>query len=408
MPDRRARPQVETLEVRTVPSHVGSEFKLLPDDIAAGDNVGFSVAIDGDTAVVGSAYDGPNQTGAAYVFVRRGHNWVQQAKLTASDAAEGDRFGNGVAVSGDTILVGAPGQYTYGEGGDRPGSAYIFVRKHGGWTEQAQLTPSGSEDGDFFGSFVSLDNNTAVIGALLDSSDGAFAGAAYAFGRQGKTWTEQVNFADLVDNTDLDFLGSWVAIDGNTAIVTAQGADGFQGEAHVFVRLGKTWTPQAELHASDGAPGDFFGWYADLDGDTAVITAPYDDDYTGAAYVFKRRGQNWTEQQKLTASDGAPGDRFGTTVAISGRNILVGQGYLFPEPVTGSAYLFQRSGGGGFTEVGRFTASDTEEGDLFGLGIDIDGNGAIVGAFRADPDGLVDAGAAYIFRVNALFDPFHP
>jgi hypothetical protein len=374
------------------------EAKLVPGDVEAGDNAGFAVAIHGDTAVVGSAYD-ENKTGAAYVFAKRGQNWVQQAKLTASDGEEGDRFGNGVAIHGDTILVGAPGAYPT----DRAGAAYIFKRSGGGWTEQAQLTPSGSEVGDFFGSFVALDGNTAIVGALFDSTDGFFAGAAYAFGRQGNQWIEQVNFADLVDNTDVDLLGSWVAISGNTALITAQGANGFTGEAHFFVRQGKTWAHQAEVAASDGAPNDWFGWHADIDGDTAVITAPYQDNFTGAAYVYKRKGKTWVEDQKLTASDGQEGDKFGASSAVSGRNILIGQG-AFDDPLpAGSVYLFTRHGGGDFVEQGSFTADDTQAGDVFGTGLDIHGNRVIVGAFRADADG-VDSGAAYIFKLNELLD----
>ncbi len=377
-----------------------AETKLVPDDIDVGDNVGFSVDIDGDTAVVGSAYDGPNKTGAAYVFVRDGDGWTQQAKLQASDGEEDDRFGNGVAIDGDTIVVGTPGKYPI----DRPGTAYVFVREGTTWTEQDQLIPSGGEIGDFFGVIVDVDGDTAVVSSPFDSTEGTYAGAAYAFVRSGTTWTEEVNFADLVDNGEFDFLGGAVAVDGDTALVGADGDENYTGAVYAFVRSGTTWTLQDTLMADDASELDSFGRQLDLDGDVALIGAPsaYDPDGSGAAYIFRRNGEIWQQEQKLTPSDSSGGDGFGFEVAIDDGIALVSAGLFGPggsAPDESFTYRFDMVDDE-FVETNKFTARDTEMGDFFGFGSAISGTTAIIGSFRADTLNLEDSGAAYIFELG--------
>ncbi len=167
-----------------------TEFKLTASDAAAGDVFGFSVALSGDTALVGAVGDDDagSFSGSAYVFVRSGTSWIQQAKLTASDAASNDIFGGSVALIGDTALVGAAGD---DDAGSVSGSAYVFVRSGTTWTEQAKLTASDAAAGDRFGIAVALNGSTALVVAPNDDDAAFSSGSAYVFVRSGTTWSQQ-------------------------------------------------------------------------------------------------------------------------------------------------------------------------------------------------------------------------
>jgi hypothetical protein len=258
--------------------------ELRADDGADFDNFGWSVAVSGDTAVLGAADadDFGNSSGSAYVFVRNGASWTQQAKFLATDGVAGDRFGYSVAVSGDTALVGAG--LLNGKG-----AAYVFVRNGTSWTQQAKLLASnGTVDGNFSFS-IALSGDTAVIGAYGDSERAVHAGAAYVFVRSGTSWAQQAKLL-ATDGVAEDRFGIAVALSEDTAVI---GADhhGGAGSAYVFLRNGTSWTQQAELVADDGALDDGFGSAVAVFGGTAVIGAPADDDvgdHSGSAYVRAR------------------------------------------------------------------------------------------------------------------------
>ena len=295
------------------------QAKLIPTDAAEDDNAGFSVALDGDTAVIGAPYH--DKRGAVYVFVRSGTTWTQQAKLTASDGASYDAFGIAVAISGDTVVIGATGD---DDNGSSSGSAYVFVRNGTTWTQTAKLTASDGTESDYFGRAVAIVGDTVLIGATDDThSNITRAGSAYVFVRSGPTWSQQAKLT-ASDPGAYDRFGYAVALDGDTALVGAHqdndsGAD--SGSAYVFVRSGTTWSQQAKLTASDAATGDFFGHAVALSGDTALIGAYRADSGgtdRGVAYVFVRNGTTWSQQTKLTAGDAADKDQFGTAVALSG------------------------------------------------------------------------------------------
>jgi hypothetical protein len=190
--------------------------------------------------VIGAAYDdhaGGTGAGSAYVFVRSGTSWTEQAKLTASDAAASDSFGYSVSVSDDTAVVGA--HHDDHEGGTDAGSAYAFWRSARGWTEQAKLTASDAAGSDFFGWSVGLSGDTAVVGAHVDNHAGSSdAGSAYVFARNGAGWTEQTKLT-ASDADDLDYFGISVALSGDTTVVGTRGDDhqgGFDaGSAYVFL-----------------------------------------------------------------------------------------------------------------------------------------------------------------------------
>jgi hypothetical protein len=326
------------------------EAKLTASDAAVAEYLARSVAISGDTAVAGAPIDdhaGGTNAGSAYVFVRSGTGWSQQAKLTASDAAGGDWFGISVALSGDTAVVGA---YTdYHAGGLAAGSAYVFVRSGTSWSEQAKLTASDAAGGDSFGLSVALSGDTAVVGAPGDNHTGeTVSGSAYVFVRSGASWSEQ---AKLTAN-DAAGEGTWVqavAISGDTAVMAAyddSAPAAAPGSAYVFVRSGTSWSEQAKLTASDAAAEDRFGTSLALSGDIAVVGAPRHDHVggtnAGSAYVFVRGGTSWSEQAKLTGSDAAAEDRFGISVALSGDTAVAGAPNAdHVAPDAGAAYVFR-------------------------------------------------------------------
>jgi hypothetical protein len=386
--------------------------KLSASDGAEGDVFGFSVAIAGNTAVVGAFLDNidtnANQ-GSAYVFVRNGTTWTEQQKLTATDGTAGDEFGWSVAIAGETIIVGAH----FDDNGTNTdqGSAYVFVRNGTTWTQQQKLTASEGAAGDEFGYSVAIAGETAVVGSLLDNIfTNGDQGSAYVFVRNGTTWTEQQKLT-AVDGAANDGFGYSVAIAGDTAVVGSLGDDLStnidQGSTYVFVRNGTTWTEQQKLTAADGAAGDEFGWSVAIAGETIIVGALGDDLSTntdqGSAYIFARsNGTTWTQQQKLTASDGAAGDEFGWSVSIAGDTVIVGA--LSDDIGTnidqGSAYVFVRNGTT-WTEQQRLTAADGAANDGFGYSVAIAGETIIVGAPVDSIGTNADQGSAYIFITDA-------
>jgi hypothetical protein len=341
--------------------------KLTASDAANNDYFGESVSIssDGNTAIVGAWADDDRvgDSGSAYIFVRSDSDspWTQQAKLTAgTDAGSSDHFGWSVSISGDgnTVIVGA--RYDDDNGQTNSGSAYIFVRSGSSWTQQQKLTAgTDAATSDYFSYSVSIssDGNTAIIGAYLDDDNAqGDSGSAYIFVRSDGTWTQQAKLTAGTDAANTDYFGWSVSIssDGNTVIVGAYFDDdrgGNSGSAYIFVRSDGTWTQQQKLTATDGSVNDYFGYSVSIssDGNAVIVGAYADDDNaqgdSGSAYIFVRSDGTWTQQQKLTASDSRAGDHFGISVSISGdgNTTIVGSRYGDHYPYTsnpGSAYTF--------------------------------------------------------------------
>ncbi len=346
-----------------------------------------SVAIDGDTAVIGAPTYAGQGAGAAYVFVRSGAVWTQQAELTAP---AGTGFGNDVSLSGDTAVIGASS------------AAYVFVRSGAVWTQQAELTPTDGTGAaqELYGSRVAVSGDTAVIAAQAKTVNGnANQGAAYVFVRSGNTWSQQAELT-ASDGAAGDSFGTSVSLSGDTAVIGAafKTIDGNanQGAAYVFVRSGSIWSQQAELTAADGAAKDGFGNAVSLSGDTAVIGAPFKTlnggqfSPPGAAYVFVRSGSTWSQQAELTASDNT-NTNFGFSVAVSGDTAAIG---ATTSDGPGATYFFMRSGST-WSQQAELTAPD---GGAFGVldafGVSsLSGDTALIGRSYKDKD----AGAAYVF-----------
>jgi len=376
------------------------ETKLTASDAAAGDVFGRGVAISNDTIVVGAAgFDDANGTdsGSIYVFTRTGTIWTEQANLTASDGAAKDLFGEGVAIAGNTIVVGSYGDDDKGE---HSGSAYVFTRMGTTWTKQAKLTASDGAAEDMFGRRVAISNDTIVVGgAHWDDNDNCDrSGSAYVFTGSGTNWTEQAKLT-ASDGAVEDYFGGSVAIAEDTIVVGADGDNDkgeHSGSAYVFTRTGTTWTEQAKLTASDGAAEDLFGRFVAISNDTIVVGAHWDDndngDRSGSAYVFTHTGTTWTEQAKLTASDGEEGDRFGGSVAIAGDTIVVGAYWA-----SGSLYIFTRTGTT-WTQQDKLMASDGAVGDYFGISLAFADDTIVVGAVEDNDDGD-KSGSTYIYDI---------
>lgn len=378
-----------------------SETKLLPSDGEAGDSFGFGVSLSGDTALVGAAGDDDNgfNSGSAYVFLRSDAGWSEQAKLIASDGEELDIFGRSVSISADTALIGASHDDDNGTGS---GSAYVFVRSGNVWSEQAKLLARDGAAHDRFGWSVSILGDTALVGADSDDDKGDDSGSAYIFGWGDAGWTQQGKLR-ASDGAVFDFFGASVSLSADSALVGAPFHDGDAldlGSAYVFVRHEDGWIQQAELRASDGERGDHFGASVSIYGDTALVGASGDDDNgidSGSAYVFVRDGTVWTQQAKLRASEGESFDHFGDAVSLSTNTALVG---AWAADENGSAYLFERHGTA-WTEQEQLLASDGAIFDFFGDAVSLSGNTSLVGAWQDDDNGE-GSGSAYVFAPSSL------
>ena len=247
--------------------------KLEAPDAQAGDSFGKGVSISGETLVVGAL-----GALASYVFVRSAGHWNLQQKLEASDPGLFDGFGYSVAISGETVVVGSP--FDHGTAGASQGSAYVFVRSGGVWTQQQKLEASDAAEGDRFGDSVAISGETLVVGAILSGDQGS----AYVFVRTGGVWTQQQKL-EASDGEEVDGFGGSVAINGETVVV---GASLLGEAAYLFVRSGGVWTQLQKLEASDATPGDLFGASVAISGEIVVVGAPGDPqgNDAGAAYVF--------------------------------------------------------------------------------------------------------------------------
>jgi hypothetical protein len=428
------------------------------------DVFGSSVAISGDTLVVGaysedSAATGVNgdqssntspTSGAVYVFVRNGSSWQQEAYLKASNTDPGDRFGYSVAISGDTIVVGAYSEDSSATGvnGDQSsnlaadsGAVYVFVRTGSTWQQQAYLKASNAQAGDIFGTHVAIHGDTIVVGAIGEDSAATGvngnqfhdlageSGAAYVFVRNGTTWQQQAYLK--ASNTDpSDWFGISVAISMDSVVVGAMreesaaiGVNGNQasntmreaGAAYLFGRTGTNWQQHAYLKASNTGEFDNFGAGVAIANNTIVVTAPEERSTAtgingnqsnnsapraGAAYVFARQGPFWTHDAYLKASNTGSSDDFGRSVAISDDTIIIGASGDASESVgingdqtsdaylrSGACYVFARFGTT-WHQQAYVKASNTGAGDLFGDAVALDGNSVAIGARGEDSDAV--------------------
>ena len=367
-------------------------FKLLPDDGAEGDWFGHSVAISGTTAIVGAVLDDDNgdRSGSAYLFDTT--TGRQIAKLLANDGAAFDIFGHSVAISGATAIVGAYGD---DDNGSASGSAYLFDITTG--RQIAKLLANDGAAGDHFGRSVGISDATAIVGAWLDDDNGSASGSAYLF---DTTTGRQIAKLLPDDGAEFDLFGYSVAISGTTAIVGAYRDDDngdFSGSAYLFDTT--TGRQIAKLLPNDGATGDLFGRSVAISAETAIVGASLDDHNgtaSGSAYLFDTA--TGRQIAKLLADDGAAYDVFGHAVAISGATAIV-EAPLDDDngSQSGSAYLFDATTG---RQIAKLLPDDGEADDRFGISVAISGVTAIVGAYWDDDNGL-ESGSAYLLDASS-------
>ncbi len=375
---------------------INEDTKLLPSDGALGDYFGYSVAISGTTVIVGAYRDDDNNASSGSVYVFDTTTGQQLFKLLPSDGAAFDEFGRSVAISGTTAIVGASGD---DDNGIESGSAYLFDTTTG--QQLFKLLPSDGAADYVFGNSVAISGTTAIVGASGDDDSGIESGSAYLF---DTTTGQQLLKLLPSDGAALDNFGFSVAISGTTAIVGAIG-DGDNGEFSGSAYLFDTITGQQlfKLLPNDGAADNVFGNSVAISGTTAIVGA-WQDDYngnqSGSVYLF----DTTTGQQlfKLLPSDGAAGDYFGVSVAISGTTVSVGA-YQDDDngSASGSAYLFDTTTG---QQISKLLPSDGAAGDYFGVSVAISGATVSVGAFFVQDNGF-GSGSSYLFTAPSPCPP---
>ena len=384
------------------------EQKLTAVSPRQADWFGYSVAADGDYVLVSTIKDDDTarDSGSVSVFQRGETDWTIQDKLIDEDGADRDWFGFSVSISGDYTVVGAPAR---NEAGIKSGCAYVFARTGETWTKRSKLTPPDGAADAWFGYSVSISGERAMVGAVGDDEKGSKAGAVYIFEPGDPNWPMRQKITAEDAEAD-DKFGFSVCINGDDAIVGAIKDDDSGDDAGAVYILhfdGENWLQQQKLLPSDGQAGNWFGYSVSIDGNYAAAGAIYDNENgvnSGSAYVFKRYGQSWVEEAKLVASDAAAGDKFGYSVSVTGDSVIVGARLDDDNgSSSGSAYVFSRKGLDWSTEQ-KLTASDGAPGDWLGFSVAGSADYAIVGAYSSDTDGE-DSGAAYIFN---LYQPHEP
>ncbi len=288
------------------------QAELVASDAKRFDHFGSDARIEGDVAVVG-AIDKNQSAGAAYVFERGGTLWSSPRELVASDATTDAVFGSAIALSGETMFIGAPSAAV----GDKPaGAVYVFEHRGSSWLEVQKLVPDDPTHYGGFGVAVAVDHDTAIVASALNDIAGAFQ----FYVRTGSTWKE-------VKRVGVDVLGGSVQLRGDTAAVSADNG------VRIYVRSGTTWNRAQDIEPPHGTIVQNFGSTIGLSDDTMVVGSPgavvcgSGDacwQARGDAFVYTRVGSTWLLTQRLSAKNPHPNDTFGGPVAISGDVIAVG------------------------------------------------------------------------------------
>jgi len=410
--------------------------KLLANDSASNDQFAYSVAINGDVCVIGARLDDTPviNSGSAYVFRfdALSGSWTQEAKLIASDAANGDEFGFSVAVysnpinsglgfggGGDVIVVGARHDDDHGTDS---GSAYVFTHNGTSWSQTAKLSPADGAASDRFGYSVAISGDFILVGARDDDAPSTNSGSVYAYHWNGTSWTQQAKLTPS-DAAANDQFGVSLAMApteagaGAVAIVGSWHDDSpasDAGSAYIFRYKSRTnsWAQGAKLTSSDPAASDEFGVSVAISAtdlqEVALVGARNDDDAganSGSAYVYRHVGTSWVQEAKLKAADGAAGDLFASAVALTsdGETAMVGAPQNDQAALdAGAIYVFRHQEiPSSWSQIGKYMPATTS-GDLGGAAVAASSARAVVSGSQVD-DGGVDSGAAYLYSgVNGV------
>ncbi len=304
-----------------------------------------------------------------------------ESELVQGGAVANDEFGWSVHARGNTSIVSA---HRHAVNGPQSGAAYVYVRDNNQWTQQAMLSAADGATEDWFGYSVAVDGDTAIVGAIFaDIAGASMRGAVYVFVRSGQTWTEQAKIIAPA-NRQGSFYGWSVAIEGDTAVIGApffHAASQFQGRVFVYQRSNNVWTLAADITAADGAQTDYLGTCVAINNGTIVATAPsatnQNGSETGAAYIYTKPAATWTQQARLSPTENDAGAQMGLAAAIENDIAVFGAPYTIS--ATGCCYVFIRSSGA-WAQSARLFASDGIADDRFGYGVDMSGPLLVVGA----------------------------
>ncbi len=381
---------------------------ILADDGKAGDSFGYSVAIDGNTALVGafkSDIDGVIDAGAAYVYVLGDNGWQKQAKLVAEPAFAEDTLGGNVALNNNVAMLGVSRR---DDKGKDSGAVIFFEREVNSWKQRHIFTAPDAQAGDAFGQSIALTKNHLIIGAPRNDTLSSDAGAAYIYKRENDSWRYQTKIT-ASDGVAGDLFGISVAIDGNTILVGADLHDEKAenaGAVYVYILKENKWKQEAKLMASDGGKTDIFGVRVALSKNTALVSARRDDTEelgidAGSAYIFVRDGSTWTQQVKLTSPDGQADDRFGRGVGLSGDTAIISaMNHDTNGSNTGALYVYKK-GSGGWRYTSKFVAKSSMSEDKFGWNVGLSNGVAIVATPNHDAQGQ-ESGAVFIQGLNCI------
>ncbi len=380
--------------------------KLLPSDGNAEDQFGYSVAIDGKTVLVGSINADVSElkdSGAAYIYALGAAGWQQEAKLIADSPEAGDTLGGNVALRGNVAMLGASRSDIRAADA---GAVFVFERDSANWMQRQMLTAPDAKQGDAFGQSIALTTRFLVIGAPRGDAPLQDSGAAYVYRRDADGWQFQTKLV-AADGAEGDLFGISVTIDHNTILVGADLNDEKAekaGAVYAFVYDGQQWIQQAKLMAEDGADTDIFGVRVALSGDTALISARRDDLEgigvdAGSAYVFERAQGKWEQTQKLIAPDGVADDRFARGVALNTDIALISAMHHDTQGKdAGAVYVYKKTPSG-WRYHSKVIAKDGLAEDRFGWNVGLSGTTAIVATPHRDDQGE-SSGAAYIVDLN--------
>lgn len=377
--------------------------KITPSGQEIDDVFGASTEIDNKTAIIGAPWDSKEgyHSGAVYVYENTNKGWKQTTRLQPQNPSSKALFGSSIALKGDKLLVGAPGER---QGKlTSAGAVYVFIKNAKGvWEQQARLTAETTQAGDFFGNAVAWAGEDAVVGVHLHDGKAIDAGAVYVFRKQTDVW-QQVALLEPTDNRAGTLFGNALDADDTRIIVGAYGHEGQSpsgGAVYIYTKNKGEWKFSSLLQPSVKRAFAEFGWSVALSGNHLIVGAPYEDQSnkaggSGAAYVFQydEPSSKWIEKSHLVYADNSWQERFGASVAFIGKTALVSAPY-------GVAYLFTPSPTGGYTQTGKLVGNYPASGNLFSRTLSSDGKTLLVGVPSLQNKDSA-SGTAYFFSVTA-------
>lgn len=363
--------------------------KVVASDGARFDKFGGSVSISGNHVVVSSTYDDDKGSTSGSIYLYQFSSiWGGEQKVVASDGAAGDFFGWSVGISGNHVVVGVRAD---DDKGSSSGSIYLYEYDGSIWGGEQKIVASDGAAGDQFGHSVSISGEHIVVGSRFDDDKGSSSGSIYLYKYDGSMWGGEQKIV-ASDGASGDQFGYSVSISSDHVVVGGLSSGAVY--LYKYDTSSITWGGEQKIMASDGTAGDRFGLSVGISDGHVVVGASGDGDnnslYSGSVYVYKYDGSLWGGEQKVVASDGTAGDKFGYSVSMSGNNVVVGS---TGDDNKGSIYIYTYDGTSWGGEQ-KIVASDGDTSDMFGCCVSMSGNQVVVASPDDDDNGLA-SGAVY-------------